>query len=131
MVGATWGTGQVLLDILWFFLFFVEVWLMITIFIDIFRRHDMKGWLKAFWVFLVIVIPLIGILLYLIIYGDEMRVHAQQAAQEQDRALREYVRGAAGSSSPVDELERLADLRARGVINDQEFERLKGQIVNT
>jgi len=131
MVGATWGTGQVLLDILWFFLFVVEVWLMITIFIDIFRRHDMKGWLKALWVLLVIVIPLIGILLYLIIYGDEMRVHAQHAAQQQDRALREYIREAAGTPNPVDELVRLADLRARGVINDQEFERLKGQIVNT
>jgi hypothetical protein len=131
MVGVTWGTGQVLLDIFWFFLFVVEVWLMITIFIDIFRRHDMKGWLKAFWVLLVIVIPLIGILFYLIIYGDEMKVHAQQAAQEQNRAFREYVRGAAGNSNPVDDLVRLADLRAQGVINDEEFERLKGQIVNT
>jgi archaellum biogenesis protein FlaJ (TadC family) len=130
MVGATWGTGQVLLDILWFFLFVVEVWLMITIFIDIFRRHDMKGWLKAFWVLFVFVVPLVGILLYLIIYGDEMKVHAQQALQEQDKMFREYVRQAGGSYSAADELSRLAELKANGTINDEEFERLKSKIVN-
>ncbi|HEY1827994.1 MAG TPA: SHOCT domain-containing protein [Acidimicrobiales bacterium] len=129
MIGTTWGTGQVLLDTLWFFLFIVEVWLMISIFIDIFRRHDMKGWLKAFWVFLVIVVPLIGIILYLIIYGDEMRVHAQQAAQDYDRALRDYVQHAAGHS-PATELERLAALRTNGTINDDEFEQLKAKVVN-
>jgi hypothetical protein len=130
MVGATWSTGQVLLEILWFFLFFVEVWLMISIFIDIFRRHDMKGWLKAVWVLLVILVPLVGIVLYLIIYGDEMRVHAQRAVDEQDREFREYVGSAARMSSPADELSRLAELKERGVINDEEFERLKSRVVN-
>ncbi len=130
LAATTWGTGQVLLDMLWFFLFIIEIWLMISIFIDIFRRHDMKGWLKALWVVAVIVAPFIGILLYLVFYGNEMRVHAQQAAQEQDRALREYVRSAAGTSSPADELARLAELKDRGVIDDAEFERLKERIVN-
>ena len=69
MLGVTWGTGQVLLDMLWFFLFLIEIWLMISVFIDVFRRHDMKGWLKAFWVVFVILFPLIGIVLYLIFYG--------------------------------------------------------------
>jgi len=130
VVGASWGTGQVLFDILWFFLLFIEVWLMITIFIDIFRRHDMRGWLKALWVLLVIIVPLIGIVLYLVIYGDEMKVHAQQAAYEQDRALREYARQSGGMGSPGDELNKLADLHDRRVINDEEFERLKARIVN-
>jgi uncharacterized protein with PQ loop repeat len=128
MLGVTWGTGQVLLDMLWFFLFVIEIWLMITIFIDIFRRHDMKGWLKALWVVLVIVFPLVGIVLYLIIYGNEMRVHAVQAAQEQDAALRSYVRDVA-HSSPVDDLSKLDDLRQRGVITDQEFEQMKARVV--
>jgi hypothetical protein len=79
---------------------------------------------------LFILIPLVGILLYLIIYGDEMRVHAQPARQEQDRMLREYVRHAAGSYSAADELSRSADLKANGTINDEEFERLKSKIVN-
>ena len=131
MIGATtWGTGQVLLDIVWFFLLLIEVWLIFTIFVDIFRRHDMRGWVKALWVVLVIVLPLVGIVAYLIIYGDEMRVHAQKAADEDDRALRDYIRQAAGRYSPADELTRLAELRDNGTITSAEFERLKDKVVN-
>ncbi|MBV9660824.1 MAG: SHOCT domain-containing protein [Acidimicrobiales bacterium] len=130
LVAATWGTGQVLLDMLWFFLFIIEIWLMISIFIDVFRRHDMKGWLKALWVLIVILVPLVGIVLYLILYGDEMRVHARQAADQQARAFREYVRETAGTYSPSDEIARLADLRDRGVINEEEYARLKERVVS-
>jgi hypothetical protein len=130
MIAATWGTGQVLLDILWFFLLFIEVWLIISIFIDIFQRHDMKGWLKALWVLLVIVFPLVGIVAYLIIYGDEMKVHARQAAQEQDRAFQDYVRQAVGATSPADELTRLAALRDKGTITEEEFQRLKSRVID-
>lgn len=130
IIGATWGTGQVLLDIVWFFLIFIQIWLMISIFIDVFRRNDMKGWLKAFWVVLVIVAPIIGIVLYLIVYGNQMRVHAQQAAERQERDFRSYVRDAAGSGSPSEELARLADLRDRGIITDEEFTRLKERVVS-
>jgi hypothetical protein len=130
LVAATWGTGQVLLDIVWFFLLVVEIWLMISIFIDIFRRHDMKGWLKALWVIVVIIAPLIGIVLYLILYGNQMRVHAQQVAGHQEAASRDYVRDAAGTYSPSEELARLADLRDRGIINDEEFSRLKEKVIS-
>ena len=129
MLGTTWGTGQVLFDLLWFFLLFIEVWLIITIFVDIFRRHDMRGWLKAVWILLVILVPLVGIVLYLIIYGNEMRVHAVQAAQDQDQALRGYIRQVAGAS-PSEELSRLAELKANGVINDDEFARLKAKVID-
>jgi hypothetical protein len=111
-------------------LIFIQIWLMISIFIDVFRRHDMKGWLKAVWVIIVLVAPIIGIVLYLILYGDKMRVHAQQAAEEQQRAFRDYVRETAASSSPAEELTRLADLRDRGVITDEEFARLKERVVS-
>jgi hypothetical protein len=130
LVATTWGTGQVLLDIVWFFLLFIEIFLMVSIFIDIFRRHDMKGWLKAIWIIVVIAAPLIGIVLYLILYGDQMRVHAQQAAQQQDEAFQNYVRQAAQPHSPSEELARLADLRERGVINDEEFSRLKEKVIS-
>jgi hypothetical protein len=130
LVAATWGTGQVLLDLIWFFLLFIEIWLMISIFIDIFRRHDMKGWLKAVWVIAVIIAPIIGIVVYLIMYGDQMRVHARQAADAQDSAFRTYVRDVAGTYSPSEELTRLADLRDRGIITDEEFSRLKEQVVS-
>jgi competence protein ComGC len=129
LAATTWGTGQVLLDMVWFFLFIVEVWLMIYVFTDIFRRHDMKGWIKAFWVLAVIVLPLIGILLYLILYGNEMRVQAQEAAQQQERAFREYVRQAAGTYGPADELGRLADLKERGIIDESEFQGLKERVL--
>jgi hypothetical protein len=125
---SSWGTGQVLYDILWFFLFFVEVWLAISVFIDIFRRHDMKGWLKAFWIFLVFLIPLVGILLYLILYGNEMRVHAVQAA-EQQREFLDYMKNGPQPHSQVDQLERLARLKESGTISDAEFDRLKEKIM--
>lgn len=130
MLATTWGTGQVLLELLWFFLLVIEIWLMISIFIDIFRRHDMKGWLKAFWVVAVILVPLLGILAYLILYGDEMRVHAQQAATLQEHAVNEYIRKAAGTYSPAEELTRLDELRIKGVIDDAEFARLKAHIMD-
>jgi hypothetical protein len=130
MVAASWGTGQVLYDILWFFLFFVEVWLAISVFIDIFRRHDVKGWLKAFWIFLVFLIPLVGILLYLILYGNEMRVHAVQAA-EQQREFLDYMKNGPQPHSQVDQLERLARLKESGTISDAEFDRLKEKIMQS
>lgn len=131
LVAATWGTGQVLLDVVWFFLLLIEIWLMISIFIDIFRRHDMKGWLKALWIVVVIIAPLIGIVLYLILHGNEMRVHAQQAVDQQDEALRRHERLTHGHYSPSEELARLADLRDRGIINDEEFARLKERVIRS
>jgi Short C-terminal domain/Phospholipase_D-nuclease N-terminal len=130
LVSTTWGTGQVLLDMVWLVLLVIEIWLMFTIFIDIFRQHEMPGWLKAFWVLLVIIFPLIGILLYLIIYGNKMRVHAQQYAAANEAQLEEYIRRVAGTHNPSEELNRLADLRDRGVINDEEFSRLKSRVVD-
>src|SRR5271155_2596535 len=91
MIAATFGAGQVAYSILWFFLFFVEIWLMISVFIDIFRSHDMKGWLKALWVVLVILFPLIGIVLYLIVRGSKMRVHQVQAEADRGAAWSKYV----------------------------------------
>jgi uncharacterized protein with PQ loop repeat len=71
MIVATFGAGQVAYSILWISFFFIEIWLMLSIFIDIFRSHDMKGWAKALRLFLVILFPLVGILLYLIFRGDK------------------------------------------------------------
>jgi len=69
MIATTFGVGQLVYSILWFFLFFVEIWLMISVFIDIFRSHDLKGWAKALWLLLVLVLPIIGILAYFIFAG--------------------------------------------------------------
>jgi putative oligomerization/nucleic acid binding protein/phospholipase D-like protein len=131
VIATTFGAGQVAYSILWFALFFVEIWLMISIFIDIFRSHDMKGWAKALWLALVIIFPLIGIVLYLIFRGDKMRVHQAQAAVDQDTAWHRYSQHLSdGHGSKTDQLVRLAQLRDRGDISADEFERLKAEILD-
>jgi Short C-terminal domain/Phospholipase_D-nuclease N-terminal len=119
------GSGQAFLSILWFFLFFIWIWLLIVVFGDIFRSRDLGGWAKTLWVIFVIVLPYLGVFVYLIARGHKMGEHAVEAAQAQ----REYIRGVAGAS-PADELTRLADLKQQGVISDAEFERLKAKIVS-
>jgi hypothetical protein len=126
MFAATWGTGQVAYSILWFFLFFVEIWLAISVFIDIFRSHDLKGWAKAAWIILVFVAPIIGILAYLLFRGDKMRVHQIQAAQDQDLFGRSVL---SGGRSTADEISKLVELKNKGEITDAEFEQLKAHAI--
>jgi hypothetical protein len=124
------GTGQVFWSMLWFFLFFIWIWLLIAVFADIFRSHDMGGFAKAVWVIFVIVIPYLGVFVYLIARGHKMHEHAMEAAQQQDAAARAYIQQAAGTSpSTADELSRLADLKAQGVIDEAEFQRLKAKAI--
>jgi hypothetical protein len=99
------------------------------VFIDIFRSQDLSGWAKALWFVFVLLIPLIGVLVYLIARGGKMHEHAAREAQHQDREFRAYVREAAGPKSPADQLAKLADLRDRGVITAQEFESEKAKVL--
>jgi hypothetical protein len=69
VIGSNWGTGQVFLEILYFFLFFIWIWLLIVVFGDIFRSHDLGGFAKALWVIFVIVVPYLGVFVYLIARG--------------------------------------------------------------
>lgn len=125
------GTGQLLWSMLWFFMFFVMIWLLITVFMDVFRSHDLSGWAKAAWILFVFVIPVVGILVYLIVRGHKMSEHAVAAAKAQDEAAREYIRQASGSSSsPAQELTHLAELKDKGVIDDAEFQKMKAKIVS-
>ena len=80
-LASDFGTGQVFLSMLWFFLFFIWIWLLIIVFSDIFRSHDMGGFAKALWVIFVIILPYLGVLVYLIARGHKMAEHAQEAAQ--------------------------------------------------
>ena len=132
MFAAEWGTGQVFWSFLWFFMFFIWIWLLIIVFSDIFRSHDLSGWAKALWVIFVIILPYLGVFVYLIARGHKMQEHAVQAAQAQDAATRQYVQNvvAQDGTSTADELAKLADLKAKGVIDDAEFERLKAQALS-
>jgi len=130
MLASEFGTGQVFWSMLWFFLFFIWLWLLITVFSDIFRSHDMGGFAKAIWVIFVIFLPYLGVFVYLIARGHKMQEHAVEAAKANDQAMRAYVRDAAGTSaSPAEELSRLNDLKNQGVIDDAEFERLKAKAI--
>ena len=128
MLASDFGTGQVFLSMLWFFLFFIWIWLLITVFSDIFRSHDMGGFAKFLWVIFVIFLPYLGVFVYLIARGHKMSEHALEAAQANDAATRAYIQQAAGTgASSADELARLADLKAKGVITDAEFEQAKAK----
>ena len=129
ILGTNWGVGEVVLTMLWFMLFFIWIWIAISVFIDIFRSPDMGGVHKAIWVIAIFIIPFLGVLAYLIVRGGKMNEHAIAAAKAQDDAMKSYIRNAAGTT-PADELHRLADLKDRGVITDAEFQKLKGQIVS-
>ena len=129
-LAAEWGTGQVLLTMLWFYLFFIWIWLLITVFADIFRSPDLSGWGKAAWTIFVVFLPYLGVFVYLIARGGKMHEHAVQMAQQQDAAAREYIRQTVASGSPADQIAQLADLHSKGVIDDAEFERLKAKVAS-
>jgi hypothetical protein len=122
LLGAFWTIFEIFLWVIWF-------WILITVFIDIFRSHDLSGWAKALWFIFVLFIPLIGVLVYLIVRGGSMHERAAQQAQQQDQEFRSYVQDAASSGTPADQLAKLADLRDRGVITAEEFDREKAKIL--
>ncbi len=131
VIADDFGTGEVFLSMLWFVMFFIWIWLLITVFADLFRSHDLSGWAKAAWVIGIIIFPYLGVLVYLIARGGKMHEHALQAAQAQDAAMRQYVQQAAGSGGSVaDELARLADLKDKGVISVEEFNQLKAKAMS-
>ncbi len=120
---------NIFLNMLEFFLWVVWIWLLIMVFIDIFRSHDLSGWAKALWVLFVVILPFLGVLVYLIARGSNMHERAERQAAQQDQARRAYIQQAAGTSSTADQLAKLADLRDRGVISAEEFEREKAKVL--
>ena len=130
LIAAEWGSGQMLWSFLWFFMFFIWIWLLIAVFSDIFRSHDLSGWGKGLWAIGIIIFPYIGVFAYLIIRGHKMSEHAAEAAKAQDAAFKTYVQQAAGTTggaSTADELERLHNLHEQGVLNDAEYATAKAK----
>ncbi|MET8546303.1 SHOCT domain-containing protein [Kitasatospora sp. NPDC004799] len=127
-----WTMLELFLWILWFFLLF-------KIITDIFRSHDLGGWAKAGWLVLVILLPLIGVLAYLIARGQSMGKRDVEQAQQTEAAFKAYIRDAAGSGpapgaagggrSHVDDLAKLADLKEKGAISDEEYQRAKDKLL--
>ena len=129
MVAYLYPQQSVFWSMVEFFLLFIWIWLLIVIFGDIFRSHDLGGWAKALWVIFVIVLPFLGILVYLIAHGGKMQERAAEQARLQKEAFDAQVRQAAGSSS-ADELAKLVDLKDKGVLTDAEFQTQKAKLLN-
>ena len=125
---ADYGLGEALVSMLAFFFLIIWVFLLITIVMDLFRDHELSGWWKAVWVFFLIVLPVITALIYLIVRGDGMRERSINEQQAMQKATDQYIRNVA--ASPADELHKLNDLREKGVVSPEEFERLKAKIVS-
>ena len=124
LLNVFWTIFEIFIWVLW-------IWIVIWILIDIFRSHDLSGGAKALWFIFVLFIPLLGVLVYLIVRGGSMHERAVQQAQQQDKEARAYIREAAGTESSADQLHKLADLRDRGVITPEEFEREKAKVLSS
>jgi hypothetical protein len=120
------------LNILWtmiiFFAWVAWIWIAITIFVDIFRRHDISGWGKAAWVVFVIVLPFLGVLVYLIAQHEGMRERNVKQAEAQKAAFDEYVRDAAGGSAG--EIAKAKELLDSGAITQAEFDAIKAKALS-
>ncbi len=129
IVASSYPLLDAFLTMLWIFLFIIWIWLLIMVFSDIFRSRDLSGWGKALWVIGIIVLPWLGVLIYLIARGGKMHERQIDAAQAQEQAFRQYVQETATSSSAstADQLAKLADLRDKGVITPAEFESEKAK----
>lgn len=122
LLNAFWTILYVFVFILWLFVLFRVIW-------DVFRSHDLSGWGKAGWLFFIIVLPLLGVLVYLIVRGGSMHERDIRSTQAQDQAFQSYIQGLVGSGSVADELAKLADLRDKGVISDAEFDQAKAKLL--
>lgn len=120
------------LDVLWtmiiFFAWVAWIWIAITVFVDIFRRHDISGWGKAAWVVFVIVLPFLGVLVYLIAQHDGMRERTVKQAETQQAAFDQYVREAAGGSAA--EIAKAKELLDSGAISQSEYDAIKAKALS-
>jgi ABC-type transport system involved in cytochrome bd biosynthesis fused ATPase/permease subunit len=129
MVIADFTLGDALLTVLEIFLFVIYFWILVTIIGDLFRDHELSGWLKALWVLILIVVPLLGALVYLIFRGDGMRERAVKEQADMRKHMDAYIRETAGTSSHVDELKKLSDLKEKGALSDAEYEQAKAKLL--
>jgi hypothetical protein len=115
---------------LWLFLWIIWIFILFRVIIDIFRSPDLGGWGKALWLIFVIILPFLGVFIYLIARGTDMGKRDVQQAQAQEEQFRTYVQQtAAETSSPADQLAKLAELRDQGVISPAEFDQQKAKVL--
>lgn len=121
---------EVLWAMLVFFMWVVWIWLLITVFIDLFRDKSQSGWAKALWVLFLVFLPLLGVLIYLIARGDAMHERQIEYAAAIEKAQRKYIQEVATPASSADELAKLAQLHKDGVLTDDEFAAQKAKVLS-
>jgi hypothetical protein len=131
VLASSYPVLDAFLTMLYFFLFIIWIWLLIMVFMDVFRSHDLGGVAKALWVIFIIILPFLGVFVYLIARGGKMHERAAEQAAQQQKAFDQYVKQAAASpgESSADQLHKLADLKSSGVLTDAEFEAQKAKIL--
>ncbi len=131
MLASSYPVLDAFLTMLYFFLFFIWIWLLVMVFFDIFRSHDLGGWAKALWVIFIIVLPFLGVFVYLIARGGSMQERRINDVQQQQKSFDAYVRqtAAAPGADTATQLSKLADLKNQGVLTDAEFEAQKAKIL--
>ncbi|HYJ69733.1 MAG TPA: SHOCT domain-containing protein [Nocardioidaceae bacterium] len=122
---------EAMVSIFWFMLLVAWFWLLISILTDVFRDRHLSGWAKGLWCLFVIVLPWVGVLVYLIARGPSMHERAMDHAKQNERDFRQYVQDVAQPTSVADELAKLADLRDRGAITAGDYEAAKAKLLAT
>jgi hypothetical protein len=123
VIANEFGTGQVLWSMLWFFMFFIWIWLLITVFADIFRRRDASGGTKVLWTIFVIVLPFLGVFIYMLMNSEGMAERNVRQAEAQRAQMDDYIRTTAGGGAG--EIEKAKALLDSGAITQAEFDVLK------
>ena len=122
LLGVFWSMFIIFIWVLWFFLLF-------RVFVDIFRSHDLGGWAKGLWAVFVILVPFLGVFVYLIARGGKMQQRDIENAQAQEQAFQGYVRNVAGSTDVAEQLAKLSQLRDQGVLSEDEFAAQKAKLL--
>ena len=128
---ATYTFGDVMWTMFVFFAWILFFWMLFGVFGDLFARHDLSGWAKAGWTVFVIILPFLGIFVYLISQGKAMGERAQQRAQAQQAQMNDYVRSVASSGSATEEIAKGKELFDSGAITQAEFDQLKSKALAT
>jgi predicted PurR-regulated permease PerM len=118
-------------DILIVFAWILFIWIAITVFIDLFGRHDMSGWAKAAWIVVIVILPWIGVLIYVIAYHSGMAERRMKDVQASQAQLDEYVRKTAGTGGPASEIETAQRLLDAGTITQAEFDEIKAKAIGS
>lgn len=121
----SWSLGDALLLTIEIFLFVIWIWIFISIVVDLFRDHELGGFAKAIWLLFLIIIPFLSALVYLIVRGSGMRDRSIQEQIDMQKAANDYIRQV--SSSPVDDLSKLQELKEKGVLSQEEFDKAKAK----